>query len=95
MFSDLPHRSKKRAIAFVSQRPTIGVNVMYYILQEATHLTVSSGSATPVLVNVSHPASRLMNSGFGMSDPSASIAAFAACHFSAIYRSWGELDSLG
>jgi hypothetical protein len=64
-----------------------------FIFGEATHTTVSSGSATPVLVNVSHPACRLINSGFGMSDPKASIAVFAACHPSGTYgKKCGRLD---
>ena len=42
------------------------------------HLTVSSGRATPTRVKVSHPAERLMNSGLGISEPNASIAALAA-----------------
>lgn len=43
-----------------------------------THSTVSSGNATPPLVNSSNPASKFVNSGFGMSEPNASIAVRAA-----------------
>jgi hypothetical protein len=49
-------------------------------LRYAAYSTVSCGRATPVLVNVSQPANRSINSGLGISDPSASMAVLAACH---------------
>lgn len=44
-----------------------------------THLTVSSGSAFPFLLNSSQPASKGMNSSLGSEDPRASITLCAAC----------------
>jgi hypothetical protein len=37
-----------------------------------THRTVSSGSALPFRLNSSHPASKGMNTGFGIDEPRAS-----------------------
>lgn len=46
--------------------------------QGPAYSTVSSGKAVPFLVKYSKPAKRSMNSGLGMSEPKAMMAAFAA-----------------
>ena len=46
--------------------------------RKITYSTVSSGSAVPLFVKCSKPAKRSINSGLGMSDPSAVIATLAA-----------------
>lgn len=50
----------------------------------------------PVFWNCSNPASRSTNSGFGMSDPNAMIAAFAAwVHHTYTFRETNSLRSDG
>lgn len=44
-------------------------------------LTVSSGKAVPLFVKCSKPAKSSMNSGLGTSDPTANMAACAACPY--------------
>jgi len=76
---DPPDGAKKSAVTFILQYPDILISNKQFTRILMPYWTVSSGSATPVLVKHSHPAMRSMNSGFGISEPNAIMASFAAC----------------
>jgi len=76
---DIPDGAEKSAVTLILQNSSNLINNGQFIETVRTYWTVSSGSATPVLVKHSQPATRSMNSGFGISEPNAIMASLAAC----------------